>query len=322
MIFLGPMSKNVVDVAIQLTLDNPSINLTFIPSRRQIEYNGGYVNNWTTSEFCKYVRQKNPLIKIERDHGGPGQGLYDDDGYISLKEDSLYMDIIHIDPWKKYQSLEDGIQWTINMINFCNSINPNLEYEIGTEEAIRKLNIDELEEIIIKVKEKLPSNVFLKIKYLVIQCGTALSEGTNTGNFNRIALEKMIHLANNYGLLAKEHNGDWISEYIRKQKQDIGLNYINIAPQLGEAETNAILDILEKNSSDFNKLYEICLKSNKWKKWVTEDFIPEENKKKLISICGHYVFSYPEFVIIKNKYEDIDSIIHSALSNLIQNLCN
>ena len=41
------MSKNVVDAIIEF-----GGGFGFIPSRRQVDYNGGYVNNWTTGEFC------------------------------------------------------------------------------------------------------------------------------------------------------------------------------------------------------------------------------------------------------------------------------
>ena len=52
--FIGPMSKNVVDSIIQFSEEeNTAIGL--IPSRRQVEYSGGYVNNWTTAEFIEYV---------------------------------------------------------------------------------------------------------------------------------------------------------------------------------------------------------------------------------------------------------------------------
>ena len=114
--FFGPMSKNVVDSIIEFSLINPDINITLIPSRRQIEYNGGYVNNWTTSEFAKYVKERNSKIKIERDHSGPSQGTNIDDGFESLKEDAKYFDIIHIDPWKYCDNIEDGIEWTAKMI--------------------------------------------------------------------------------------------------------------------------------------------------------------------------------------------------------------
>ena len=56
-IFIGPMSKNVVDSVIEYCNDN-NVNIGLIPSRRQVENTGGYVNNWTTKEFCEYVKSK------------------------------------------------------------------------------------------------------------------------------------------------------------------------------------------------------------------------------------------------------------------------
>jgi hypothetical protein len=170
------MSKNVVDTIIKYSIDNNSTDITFIPSRRQIEYNGGYSNKWNTKNFVEYVKTYNKNILIERDHGGPDQGLYDDDGFVSLKEDALYMDIIHIDPWKKYSEIEQGIEYTVKMINYCYNINPKLYYEIGTEENIRPFTIEELEYIIVNLKNLLKPEIFDKIKYLVIQCGTKLLE--------------------------------------------------------------------------------------------------------------------------------------------------
>ena len=92
------------------------VNITLIPTRRQIEYNGGYVNNWTTKDFVKYVKSRSKYVAIQRDHGGPGQGLNDDDGLESLKHDCQYCDSIHIDPWLKYQNFEDGLGVTLKMI--------------------------------------------------------------------------------------------------------------------------------------------------------------------------------------------------------------
>ena len=59
-ICFGPMSKNIVDSIIKLSNDE-KISFTLIPSRRQIEYNGGYVNNWTTKEFSEYVYNNSQL---------------------------------------------------------------------------------------------------------------------------------------------------------------------------------------------------------------------------------------------------------------------
>ena len=59
------MSKNVVDTILELE----SNQIGFIPSRRQVDYSGGYVNNWTTKQFSEYV---NGRVVIERDHGDIG----------------------------------------------------------------------------------------------------------------------------------------------------------------------------------------------------------------------------------------------------------
>jgi len=190
--YIGPMSKNVVDAVIDFGTDDP---IAFIPSRRQIEWNGGYVNNWTTKDFVEYVKAKSPNALIERDHGGPGQGIVDDDGVESLRHDALYMDIIHIDPWKKYPKFEDGLEWTIKLIEMCYAINPEICYEIATEEGIRKFEVDELDRLVNELKARLDPQIYSKIRYLVIQCGTRLSEKHNTGIFDVQKLRSMIELA-------------------------------------------------------------------------------------------------------------------------------
>ena len=54
-LFIGPMSRNIVDYIIDYCEDNDK-EIGLIASRRQIDFSGGYVNNWTTSEFSKYVK--------------------------------------------------------------------------------------------------------------------------------------------------------------------------------------------------------------------------------------------------------------------------
>ena len=75
---VGPMSINCVDAAIELANEN-EIPILMIASRRQIdseEFGGGYVNNWTTEDFARYVldKDKKGKILLARDHGGPWQG--------------------------------------------------------------------------------------------------------------------------------------------------------------------------------------------------------------------------------------------------------
>jgi len=297
---LGPMSINIIDSIIDFS-NKTGTYVTFIPSRRQIEWNGGYVNNWTTEDFSNYIKSKSRYVCIQRDHGGPGQGSLDDDGYESLKHDCKFYDSIHIDPWKKYSRFADGLKWTIDLLNFCYQENPNLYYEVGTEEAIRKFTAEEVEKLLYEVKKSVKKEIFERILFCVIQSGTALKNGINTGNYNDNRLIKMINVVKTYKKLSKEHNGDYMDKDIMIDRFSNGLDSLNIAPELGVVETKIILeDLKNKNLTEKIELfYKMCLDSDKWKKWVSDDFIPENNKEKLIEICGHYVFSHPCFNEIK-----------------------
>jgi D-tagatose-1,6-bisphosphate aldolase subunit GatZ/KbaZ len=311
--FIGPMSKNVVDSIIEFNAIRNE-NVGIIPSRRQVEFDGGYSNNWTTKELRKYA----PGLIIKRDHAGPSQGNYEDDGYKSLKEDCNYMDIIHIDPWKKYQSYQDGLRWTIDMIEYCFKENPKVKFEVGTEESIRRFDPNELDNLMNDLKQQLSSNAYNNIKYLVIQSGTSLKENENTGEFDKSRLEEMINICKKNNVLSKEHNGDYMPEKLIYEKMSLGLDSINIAPEFGLIETQTYLDEILDDKLTFNKFWQICYDSKRWEKWVGDNFDPEKNKEELIKICGHYVLSQTNFIKeIKLKFNKIDDkIIKNILYKL------
>jgi len=304
--YIGPMSKNIVDAIIEWQSES-KIPIGLIPSRRQVDWDGGYVNNWTTKEFADYIgrKSKNPYLHdiiLERDHAGPNQGSYMDDGLTSLKYDCEDLDIIHIDPWKKHPGLYEGIEATISMIEFCNSINPYLKYEIGTEESIRKFTLEELETVIRTVRNRLGA-IFYKVKYIVIQCGTSLKGTTQTGVYDKSKLIDMVALCIKHGLLSKEHNGDYQSSEDIYGKFMVGLNSINIAPEFGVIETQTYLQTFNDiNVGRYEEIpfldtfYDICYQSKKWEKWVDKDFDPINQYIELVNICGHYVLSTPEFI--------------------------
>lgn len=315
--FIGPMSKNIVDTIIDFC-DNTGNTIGLIPSRRQVEWSGGYVNEWTTKKFSEYVKSKTDKILLVRDHSGPGQGQIDDDGYESLKEDCKYLDLIHIDPWKKYPTFNLGAKETIKMIEYCYDLNPNIHYEVGTEEAIRRFEPHELNDLMHELKYRLIPEVYNQIKYLVIQSGTSLTGTTQTGNYDSHKLKEMIDVCRHHNLISKEHNGDYIPVSIIKEKFNLGLDTINIAPEFGLIETQTYLDHI-KDDITFNEYWRICYESKKWEKWVNKDFDPYANKEELIKICGHYILSFKEFLVIKEKYPYIDTEIKKRIySKLIE----
>jgi hypothetical protein len=306
------MSKNVVDSIIEF-----DGSFGFIPSRRQVDYNGGYVNSWTTGEFATYV---NGRVPIERDHGGIGQGYKHDDGIESFMHDCRYFDKIHIDPWKEYQDFDKGLQETIDCINFIYLVmgKEKVKFEVGTEESIRRFEVDELENLLRHLKGKLEPDIFENIEYVVVQSGVGLDLGkqNNTGTSYPDRLGKMISVCKKYGKKSKEHNGDYLSNKEYKDRFDLGLDSINIAPEFGQLET---LCYLEEMGEDIDEYYNICYESKRWEKWVDETFIPVDNKRELIEICGHYVFSDESFLDIK---PDIDDKIKKVISEKLRSLTN
>ena len=66
--FIGPMSKNIVDTIIEYSQETQNL-IGFVPSRRQVDYNRGYVNNWNTNEFScaiaiESLKRLNKTIKF------------------------------------------------------------------------------------------------------------------------------------------------------------------------------------------------------------------------------------------------------------------
>lgn len=317
-IFIGPMSKNIVDTVIEYSEKN-NTNIGLISSRRQVDTDGGYVNNWKTREFSEYVRNKTNNVLLVRDHCGPLQGYKDDDGLDSFKNDCKFFDVIHIDVWKKYQTLSDGLIKTIDFMNIGVNINNNILFEIGTEESIRKFSVDDIKYMLSYFKNNLDNTLFSKIKYSVIQSGTALLGNSNIGNYDSNRLYDMLEIVKQYGLLSKEHNGDYVSDEVLKEKFKMGLNSINIAPEFGQIETRTIIENINSKSI-IEDIFKICYDSGRWIKWFPKDFDPYKNKMELIDVCGHYIFSISDFLDIKSNIKNIDEKIKNSLYKKIDDV--
>jgi len=338
---IGPMSKNCVDVVIEL-VNTYDIPLMLIASRRQIEsaeLGGGYVNNWSTEEFSEYIEQndRNQNIILCRDHGGPYQNENENKENNSFNEimenakKSFSVDIqsnfqiIHIDPTENLISdltQDEMLNRIYDLYKFCYSIANKYNKKIFVEISLGKedggiSNFSEIKYGIKKIKEfcnnkKLPLPLFM-----VIKTGNHVLETRNIGILEDIVdgkgleeegeIKKMIKFCNKENIMIKEHNGDYLTEHTLRYHPKIGIHGINVAPEFGVVETKAILSWLEKNHLDGfkDKFLEISYNSKKWEKWIMPNSTTTKNDKAIIS--GHYVFSSPEFKILKNEIlEKID----------------
>ena len=332
---VGPMSLNCVDAAIELAnhFESP---LILIASRRQIDleaFGGGYVNNWTTRNFANYVSERNEKnnIILARDHGGPWQNSLEVLKNLDLKnamnsaKESYLEDIesgfqiIHLDPSIDIHSnpnIEEVLERLYDLYDFCwthaQRLNKEIIFEIGTEEQSGSTNSqEELDYTLRSVINFCSKNNFPKPAFVVIQCGTRVMEMQNIGSFDspirvpneipaEIQLPKMIEICNQYDVLMKEHNTDYLSDDALQWHPRLGIHAANVAPEFGVAESKALLKILEENR--LTKLAEIFLatafNSRKWEKWMLTNSKASDRDKAIIA--GHYVFSFPEIIELKS----------------------
>ena len=333
---VGPMSKNCVDVAIDIS-NKYDITLFLIASRRQIDadqFNGGYVNNWSTRTFSEYVgkRDKNKKIILCRDHGGPWQNpkeiekKLDLDSAIKSAKESFLEDIkngfkkIHIDPsidiFRK-PSTEEILNRIFDLYEYCweksKEYKNDIIFEIGTEEQSGGINTqEELEYILASVNNFCDKNKLPKPFFVVFQCGTRVMETRNIGSFDlplrvkdeipaEIQLPKTIETCLKNNVFLKEHNADYLSNEALSWHPRLGIHAANVAPEFGVTETRALLNILETNNlKDLaEEFLSISYASMKWKKWILPNSKISKREKSIIS--GHYVFSNPKVLEIKEK---------------------
>ena len=334
---VGPMSKNVIDATIELS-DYHKVPLILIASRRQIDSNyhgGGYVCNWSTEEFSKYVKKKSKknFTFMARDHGGPWQNTLEIEKKLSLSKaiesakKSFYQDIkndfsfIHIDTsvdiFNKKVETEESLKRIFEFYEYCSSIakqnKKEILFEIGTEEQSGSTNtFEELDYVLKKVNTFIKKKNLPKLNFVVIQSGTKVMERKNIGSFegflrveNEIPVEiqllKMIEICDKNKIYMKEHNADYLSNNSLSWHPRLGIHAANVAPEFGVCETSKIVEILKQNKmSDLLKHFiKLSVKSKKWEKWVINPNKISDLEKTLI--CGHYMFSNEDFIRIKKE---------------------
>ncbi|MDC0155036.1 hypothetical protein OAI83_01625 [Nitrosopumilus sp.] len=331
---IGPMSKNCVDVVIEL-VNSHKIPIMLIASRRQIEsaeLGGGYVNNWTTEEFSKYIEKndKNQNIILCRDHGGPYQNENENkenhsfDEVMDNAKKSFSVDIqsnfqiIHIDPTENLVSdltQDEMLNRIYDLYEFCYLSAEKFNKKIFVEISLGKedggiSSVSEIEYGVKKIKEFCNKNKLPLPLFMVVKTGNHVLETKNIGILEDIVdgkgleegeIKKMIKFCNEEEIMIKEHNGDYLAEHALRYHPKIGIHGINVAPEFGVIETKAILTWLEQNNlyEMEKKFIDIAYNSKKWEKWMMPN--SKTTKKDKAIIAGHYIFSSKEFEVLKNE---------------------
>lgn len=302
---IGSISKNVIDAGIEIANEH-DIPILIIASRRQIDTDKihyGYVNNWVTEDFVKYIRnkQKKENIFIERDHGGPWQNNIEIQKRYSLKEAmnsakvsyaidiDCGFDFLHLDPSidiSNQISSKQIFERLEELYDFCTSYSDKrkkyIEFEVGTEEQMIYLNSkNEFEESLKEIKLLCKKNNFKLPFFVVTQIGTKVMETKNVGILNqknnkniKEKIKGLINIANDNGFYIKIHNTDYLDNKILSQFPSLGINAANVAPEFGVCETKNFIKLLEENYllSLENEFLELAYNSKKMEQMVNGRF--------------------------------------------------
>lgn len=303
---LGPMSVEVIN-SLNTFSKKHKKKIMLICSRNQIESDKlgrGYVNNFSTKNFSKYVKsKKNNLLIMSRDHCGPFKRDNSkrnlkkevDNCKVSLKDDIKNdFQILHIDTSEcgsaKYEVAAE-------LIDYCNEIAKDLKKKIFFEFGCEDHGV-----LTSFKKFKKDAKFFSKYnnkQFIVCQTGSLIKSVFQVGQFDIDTVKIMKKIAKDNGILLKEHNCDYLNLEQIDLRKNYGISAINIAPELGVIQTNLTYNLAKKFNLDkeieiFKKL---VLRKNKWKKW---NYNNENNLIKFFS-AGHYHFTETIYKLILKK---------------------
>ena len=320
---VGPMSTEIIEAIYRYSHYNRK-ELMIIASKNQIDYAGGYVNNWTTQEFMNFIKKMKETylysnVRICRDHCGPGFNGIDDlqDTYKTIETDIVNgFDLIHIDFCHFKGTKEEKFEESKKAIQYCYELNPRILIEIGTDENaginFGFINLQEIEKEIDFFLQ------FCKPEFYVVQTGSLIKEINQVGNFNSLFMKEISSLLKTKEIKLKEHNADYLSKEEIKKREGI-IDAMNIAPQVGVIQTLITLNKCLVYGINFDSFLEEVYMGGKWRKWMNNN--TPENKFLCCVIAGHYHFAsenYRKLIEKLNEREDIKEAIINQIMEVIE----
>jgi tagatose-1,6-bisphosphate aldolase non-catalytic subunit AgaZ/GatZ len=319
----GPMSREVI-TSIATYSKEKNEPLMLIASRNQIDAESGYV--MTTPELRQLLSTlPTENLWICRDHCGPyfldvEKGLPLRDAVEASKKTIAYdieqgFDLIHIDTSR----VDDTYGIAEELFDFSYKKNPTLRFEFGTEE-----NVGVAAGIIQYKKDVAFAKNMPNIYTVVAQTGSLCHEDHQHGEFNYQAAIELVQVANENGVKLKEHNADYLTAAEVRMRKDAGVHTLNIAPQLGVAQTKLLRVLSSKHApNEWQQFADVVLASGKWSKWTD---LADPTQK--VSVAGHYCYSSLEYQTLINKLinagvnwqQEVDSVIYDILDTYTVNL--
>ena len=353
---VGPMSSLVVRAALEVGRE-AECPVMLIASRNQVDsaaFGGGYAEGWTQDSFTASIRRlaqevgfAGPLW-VCRDHGGPWHRDEELRGRLPLEEAmasalrSYQADVqagfhlLHVDPTRDPSgrvSLGAVTERSLTLVRSIERVRREgglapISYEIGTEETSGGLTGEaDFTGFISGLLDHLSAEGLPRPAFIVGQSGTLVRMHENVGTFDGATAQRLAGIARKHGLGFKEHNADYVPTEMLAEHPALGITAANIAPELGAAETEALLALADREAAALQAkpvagvtpsglrqtVTEKALATGRWMKWLraaekgtTEAELRADPARlaEMALVCGHYVFTDPEVQAARRRLYD------------------
>ena len=346
-LFVGTVSKNVTEVACILAKRHKR-GITLIPSRRQVDYDGGYVEGWTQTDLMKFIddQRARQFVSVERDHAGPYQGskafgqhdMAMKDAIRSLHDDiDAGFDMLHLDPSVAPDGPSEELMqsWLLTLyrecIDYAIQQNKSVLFEIGGEVQTHEWSTESVRHVCrsLNMLHGAIEDPAWWPTYAVVQTGTQIVENFNKGTFQqslefaRIGTQPALRALRPFGVHLKVHNADYLRVNVLRWMPAVGVHAVNIAPEYGYVETLRLIGALNSFGCyhERDEFLKIAYESGKWTKWMAQGASPSD--EHCAKIAGHYVFSDPRIIELKAKVNqrfgvNLDHMVQRAIMSRME----
>jgi hypothetical protein len=318
----GPMSSEAIEAVFSYSHQRER-PLMLVTSKNQIDYGGGYVNNWNTKQYAEYLdqmRRRYPAgdVTVCRDHCGPGfNGRLDlEDTYRTIEVDiEARFQLIHIDFCHQHDGKAQQMAASKKAIQHCLQLNPSVMLEVGTDDTNCSgipVSMRELREEVAFFRD------ICEPTFYVVNTGALVKEMRQVGAFNKGFALEVAESLRPLGIRLKEHQGDYLASEELKERHGI-VDAMNVAPQLGAVQTSAVLHECLRHGIEADDFIAEVFAGNKWRKWMLHSALPDP--RYCARVAGHYHFASDTYKRLLDRLAavtDIRKIILDALDGVIE----
>lgn len=290
MLFFGVTSQAVNAAIRQVNSDK----IGFCISENQVGTKTKGYSGLSISDF------ENTDLFTFRDHSNTSNEYLENQMGLS----GVHLDVFKTTPGK---TIDFYIQETIRLVKYVKKLNPLIQIEIGTEEAVFKYQEWSFDLFAHKVADAVGNNV----DYLVLQGGEYVDCLNNTSNINDIEFfKRQIKACKDYGWKSKLHNCDFLSIWDLKRRQNFGIDCFNISPEVAYIQNKQfIAKHPDKKYEVLTRILAADLDIYRWFK--------KRNPTQDEAILGNLHYVHPYLLCDFNEERDeIQNYISTLLSEL------